>query len=205
MDAGYTHSFCTPHIWPNLPNNKPSVIAEKVAELQPALDDNFIALTLARRRIEHDRSHRFPCPARFGDLRAGRFASVDRSLGRQAAGLFRRRGPAPSVAGRDGDPAHPERMYAVQNDPAIADHFAELGMLLQCNLQCLGDPPHAATRKTAEQYLAENRYFMLGSDLHNLTSLPLRLRGLSRAVELLGEEKVGELTRDNPKKLLINK
>ena len=39
--------------------------------------------------------------------------------------------------------AHPERMRAVQGDPELADYFADLGLLLQCNLQCLGDPLHA--------------------------------------------------------------
>ena len=206
VDAGYTHSFCTPHIWPNLPNNKPSVIAEKVAELQRALDDNFIALTLLpggelnmteataslapHDLVTYGQAGSHLLIDLWADKLPGYFDDAVRHLQSLGATVIL---------------AHPERMYAVQNDPAIADHFAELGMLLQCNLQCLGDPPHAATRKTAEQYLAENRYFMLGSDLHNLTSLPLRLRGLSRAVELLGEEKVGELTRDNPKKLLINK
>ena len=98
--------------------------------------------------------------------------------------------------------AHPERMRAVQEDPAVADYFAEIGLLLQCNLQCLGDPPHASTRQVAEQYLSEDRYFMIGSDLHNSASMPLRLKGLRRAIEVVGEEKVWELTRDNPKKLL---
>jgi hypothetical protein len=74
--------------------------------------------------------------------------------------------------------------------------------LLQCNLQCLGDPPGAATRQTAERYLREDRYFMLGSDLHNLASLPIRMSGLQRAIEMVGEEKVWQLTRDHPRLLI---
>jgi len=72
--------------------------------------------------------------------------------------------------------AHPERMRAVQADPSLADYFQELGLLLQGNLQCFGDPPHAETRRVAEQFLREKRYFMLGSDLHNLKSLPIRVQ-----------------------------
>jgi tyrosine-protein phosphatase YwqE len=98
--------------------------------------------------------------------------------------------------------AHPERMRAVQDHPESFDYFADLGLLLQCNLQCLGDPAHAATRLIAEKYLLEDRYFMIGSDLHNLASLPQRMRGLQRAIELLGEDKVWELTRDHPKQLI---
>ena len=98
--------------------------------------------------------------------------------------------------------AHPERMRAVQAEPSLADHFAELGLLLQGNLQCFGDPPHAETRLVAEKYLAEERYFMLGSDLHNLKSLPIRIAGLYRVMELIGEDGAWELTSTNPSKLL---
>jgi hypothetical protein len=93
-------------------------------------------------------------------------------------------------------------MRAVQLKPALADYFSGLGLLLQCNLQCLGDPPDASTRQVAERYLQEDRYFMLGSDLHNLKSLPIRLNGLRRAIELMGEEKIWRLTRDNPRLLI---
>jgi protein-tyrosine phosphatase len=100
--------------------------------------------------------------------------------------------------------AHPERMRAVQDDPELADDFAERGLLMQGNLQCFGDPPHADTRRIAEQFLREGRYFMLGSDLHNLAGLPIRFNGLARAIELVGEAEVWRLTRDNPSKLLAN-
>src|SRR3712207_1625778 len=48
---GYTHSFCTPHIWPDLPPGgggpyKPALIAEKTARLQAALDAERIPLRL---------------------------------------------------------------------------------------------------------------------------------------------------------------
>src|SRR5205085_11164453 len=35
--------------------------------------------------------------------------------------------------------AHPERMRAVQDEPSVADRFAEMGILLQGNLQCFSD------------------------------------------------------------------
>ena len=63
-------------------------------------------------------------------------------------------------------------------------------------------PAHADTRQVAERYLAENRYFMLGSDLHNLAGLPIRMNGLARAIELIGEKDVWRLTRDNPRQLV---
>ena len=35
---GYTHSFCTPHVWPNLPLNTVENIRRMVADLQIALE-----------------------------------------------------------------------------------------------------------------------------------------------------------------------
>src|ERR1035437_4757521 len=98
--------------------------------------------------------------------------------------------------------AHPERMRAAQLDPDLADYFSEIGLLLQGNLQCLGDPPRAATRQVAERYLVENRYFLLGMDLHNRASMPVRLAGLQTAIDLVGSAAVDQLTIHSPMKLV---
>jgi hypothetical protein len=90
----------------------------------------------------------------------------------------------------------------VQLDPELADYFADLGLLLQGNLQCLGDPPRAATRQIADRFLQEDRYFMLGMDLHNHRTLPVRLAGLNHAMDLVGNAAVDRLTIHNPAKLL---
>jgi protein-tyrosine phosphatase len=205
VEAGYTHSFCTPHIWPNLPENSVVNIPNRVAALQSELDRAAIPLRL----IPGGEINLRPETVRVGidevvtygmsrkhvlfDLWADKippfFEPAVRHL--QSVGLT-------TIL------AHPERMRAVQDDPSTADYFQELGLLLQGNLQCLGDPPTTQTRQVAEQFLAEDRYFMLGSDLHNLTSLPLRLKGLRRAIEAVGEEKVWQLTRDHPRQLLAD-
>ncbi|MBA3406405.1 MAG: hypothetical protein H0U13_17265 [Gemmatimonadaceae bacterium] len=54
----------------------------------------------------------------------------------------------------------------------------------------------------AEQYLQDGRYFMLGSDLHNMKSLPIRIAGLYRVIEMIGEDGAWTLTSTNPRTLL---
>lgn len=202
VDAGYTHSFCTPHVWPSLPDNNAGVIPERVSRLRAALDEANIPLRLLpggelnltekTARLELDDVVTYAMHRRHVliDLWADRlplyFEKAIRHL--QSLGL--------TVV-----LAHPERMRAVQENPALADTFAEMGLLLQGNLQCLGDPPESFTRRVAERYLREGRYFMLGSDLHNLNGLSIRLKGLARAIEAVGEEVVWTLTRDNPRTL----
>lgn len=203
VEQGYTHSFCTPHIWPNLPENTPANIRRRVGELQAALDAASIALQLlpgGELNLREDTLGTLPEALVSYDM-AGRFVLMD-LWAEQIPPFF-----APNVRwlqsrGTTVILAHPERMRAVQIDPGLADYFAELGMLLQGNLQCFGDPPHTDTRRVAERFLAEERYFMLGSDLHNLKSLPIRMAGLRRATELAGEEAVWKLTSVNPSQLL---
>jgi tyrosine-protein phosphatase YwqE len=101
--------------------------------------------------------------------------------------------------------AHPERMKAVQVQPALSDRFAEMGLLLQGNLKCLSDPLDTPTRTLGEKFLLEGRYFLLGTDLHRLDSLPGRLEGLARAIELVGDAAVNRLTVENPRGLLVER
>jgi len=203
VGQGYTHSFCTPHVWPSLPGNTAENIRRRVADLQAALDAASIPLRLlpgGEINLREDTLQTAPdALVSFG--MAGRFVLMD--LWADTIPPFF----APNVRwlqsqGATVILAHPERMRAVQTDPELADYFVELGLLLQGNLQCFGDPPHMDTRRVAERYLAEGRYFLLGSDLHNLKSLPMRMAGLQRATELAGEEAVWELTSTNPRQLL---
>jgi protein-tyrosine phosphatase len=202
VQAGYTHSFCTPHIWPNLPNNTVSAISRNTAQLQQALTDAGVPLRLIPGGELNLRPDTIQIPPdqvpTYGMAR--QFCLFDIWADRIPPFFY----PAVESLQSMGLKvilAHPERMRAVQNNPNLADDFAHAGLLLQGNLQCLGDPPHSDTRQIIEKFLQERRYFMLGSDLHNLAGLPIRLQGLERAIELMGDEEVWRLTRDNPRQL----
>jgi protein-tyrosine phosphatase len=200
---GYTHSFCTPHFWPNLIHNTVPTVRQKVADLQIELDAAAVPLKLYAGGEMN--LHEGFCDGRIEALptfnMAGKFAMFD---------LWADRLPKwfePSVLWMQSHGltvilAHPERMRAVQLEPDLVDYFTEIGLKLQGNLQCLGDPPRAATRQVAERYLLEDRYFLLGMDLHNIRSMPVRLAGLAKAIELVGDAKVEELTVANPRSLL---
>ncbi len=202
-DAGYTHSFCTPHIWPDLPENTIANVTKRTQALQAALDAAHIPLELMPggeiNLREGTPSTAVDALVSFGMRR--KFVLIDLWADRLPE-FFR---PAVRWLQSQGVKivlAHPERMKAVQADPGLADHFMELGLLMQGNLQCFSDPPNMPTRRVAERYLLEGRYFMLGSDLHNLPSLPMRLDGLKRAIDLVGGKAVNQLTAENPRQLL---
>lgn len=202
VSAGYTHVFCTPHIWPNLPLNNLQQIPLRVAELQSALDEHQIPLKLlsggennlrptfmseTQQLVTYAMRGRYVLADMWADELPEFFEPTMRWLQSQRSTVIL---------------AHPERMRAVQDHPALADRFADMGVLLQGNLECFSDPPDAPTRRTAEQYLAEGRYFVIGSDLHVPKTLPKRLAGLDRIRELAGEKTLDRLTMENPRKLL---
>jgi protein-tyrosine phosphatase len=203
VEAGYTHSFCTPHIWPNLPHNTIKGITERTANLQVALDEAEIPLRLIPAGEMSLRPETVLTPPEqiptYG--MASRYCLFDIWVDRIPSFFWEAVEWLQSLK-LTAIIAHPERMRAVQDDPELADEFADRGLLMQGNLQCLGDPPHTSTRQLAELFLRQGRYFMLGSDLHNLAGLPIRMNGLATAIQLVGEAEVWRLTRDNPRKLI---
>lgn len=203
VQAGYSHVCCTPHIWPSLPRNTLANIRAWTANLQLELDRRLVPLKLhAGGEINLTPQYLKTDPERVVTY-AGRRKYVIFDLWADrlpdhfepSVRWFQSMGLQPILA-------HPERMRAVQDDPGLAEYFADIGLLLQGNLQCFGDPPHADTRRTAERFLAEDRYFCLGSDCHGPATLGIRLTGLENATALAGIETIRRLTVENPAKLL---
>lgn len=203
--AGYSHVFCTPHIWHTLPNNRMENIRSWTQKLQDELNHQAIPLTVlpgGEINLRPETAHLLEADlVTFADARKHVLFDLwaDRLPAHfePAVRRFQALGVTPILA-------HPERMRAVQDDPGLADYFEEIGVLLQGNLYCLIESdlaPRSATR-TAEQFLTEGRYFLLGSDCHKPDTLPVRFAGLRRAVELAGPAAVERLTVLNPQSLL---
>jgi protein-tyrosine phosphatase len=204
VQAGYSDAFCTPHIWPNLPDNNALVIPQRVKELQNHLDAAGVNLRLhvgGELNLRPDYASARPEFILTYGLR-NKFCIFD-IWADQLPPFFPQAVRSLQSRGLTVIMAHPERLQAVQDNPSLFDYFSnDLNLLLQANLQCLSDPADAATRQLVERFLLERRYFCLGSDTHNVKSLQCRLDGLSRAIDLLGEEEINRLTIDNPSRLL---
>ncbi|HXE55643.1 MAG TPA: CpsB/CapC family capsule biosynthesis tyrosine phosphatase [Tepidisphaeraceae bacterium] len=209
VKAGYTHAFCTPHVWPKLPENNVQNIRQGVQKLQEEYDRRQIPLRLIP---GGEINILWGWPA-LGDLPgaqvvtyglAGKYALFDfwaEELSQcidcmlpavqhlQSLGLT-------LILG------HPERIAALYRDPKAVDWFAERGVLLQMNTWCLTDPPGSPIYEMAARLLREDRYFTFGTDTHNAASMPNRIRGLKVAEQIVGADKVHQLTVENPRVLL---
>ena len=203
VEAGYSHSFCTPHFWPNLPHVKPANIIRWTGELQAHLDSQGIDLKLMPGAELNLRPQLLDAPKEeiptYG--MRGRYCIFDIWADRVPP-FFQPCVRYLRALGFTVILAHPERMNALQHDPSAIDRMQEMGLLLQGNFQCLSDPEGMMTRTLVERWLKEGRYFLLGTDTHHPLSLPCRVDGLRRAIELVGREAVDKLTVRNPRLLM---
>ncbi|MDB5328401.1 MAG: hypothetical protein JWM57_3970 [Phycisphaerales bacterium] len=201
-DAGYSHMVCTPHVWPTLENNK-MTIAMRVGELQEQMDAAGVSITLLPGGEMHLSRDFLDTPIE--DLvtynLAGKYALFDfwtERLPPYFDNCIRRL----MNAGIQPILAHPERIEAIQNHPTFIDHAADLGLLLQCNLECIGEGATTVRGRLATQWLREGRYFMIGSDAHRTNTLERRLIGLQRAADLVGQTALDRLTIEHPMQVI---
>jgi protein-tyrosine phosphatase len=202
--AGFMHVFCTPHIWPNLINNTVDHIRQWTEGLQKRLDEAGVPLKLyPGGEISLNASIATTTPPEqlvtcalnrkyvLADFWADRLPSFFEPTVKWVQSL-----------GLTLILAHPERVRAVQVQPNLADEFAQMGVLLQGNLQCLVDPPGTPTRDTIERFLTERRYFALATDMHGPSTIPNRVEGLNRARSILDEREIRALLCVYPSALL---
>jgi len=97
--------------------------------------------------------------------------------------------------------AHPERMPVLRETPERINELADLGLLFQGNLGPLGGADSPDIVALARRYLKENRYFMVGTDGHRQNHMEVRLKGLQIVEDLMGKEKLEELTVTHPLRL----
>jgi len=205
VGAGYTHAFCTPHVWPHV----------KISAASIQIGTNHLAAEFTRAGVP---LRLFPggemnLVELWPDLKdqpiityglAGKYALFDfwaESIAECADRLFpgiehlQSRGIQPILA-------HPERIAALHRDPCAIDRITETGVLLQLNGWCLNLALDNPISITAHRLLREGRYFLIGSDLHQPAGMPDRIAALTTAEKIIGKDALDKLTIENPRLLL---
>lgn len=197
IGAGYAGTICTPHIIPKAyPRNTPQQVREWVAEFQREL---------TRNGIEYQVWAGGECT-----LDADNWSMFDRigipTLGNSRAVLLDWWGAAwPRFADetferllREGyQPilAHPERMQMpVKELKTLVHSLKDKGIWLQGNLNSLSGGEGSQSQQLGHEWLKSGTYHLLASDTHHPDRLAGRLAGLQQAIELVGEDRVNELT-----------
>lgn len=101
--------------------------------------------------------------------------------------------------------AHPERYSYVREDPNMLLEYIEQGVLFQSNYGSVIGIYGNEIKETAKKLLTHNMIHFLGSDNHRINTvyknIPEALKTLEKWV---GQDKIQELTTDNPSCILSN-
>jgi protein-tyrosine phosphatase len=202
--VGYNRVFCTPHCgasgFTELP---PSEVAERVRTLQGHVEVAGIPIQLkpgGEIRLTPDLATDLPEGVVPTYGHGGKYALVDLwepgwpDWAVKAIQWLQDRGHMVIVA-------HPERMPFLREDPERIQELAALGVLFQGNLGPIGGADAQDIVALSHRYLQEDRYFMVGTDAHRESHIVARLRGLQVIEQLVGPEKLEELTVTNPSRL----
>lgn len=102
--------------------------------------------------------------------------------------------------------AHPERYSFVQKDPELIYDLIEKGVLMQANYGSIIGQYGEEAKLILKKFFENNMIHMLGTDVHRQNTIYPRIpQILSELNELIGEEKLKELTTTNPNLVLHNK
>lgn len=101
--------------------------------------------------------------------------------------------------------AHPERYRAIQQDPNRLAALTKKGILTQLTASSLVGTQGNTTQRTAENLLKKGLIHCIASDAHGIHKRPPGVvRGLQRAVQLVGRERVYQMTELWPEMIVNN-
>jgi protein-tyrosine phosphatase len=209
VSEGVTRIAATPHYKADNPPERrgadAQIVRSKVAELQPALDDAGIALSVLPGNEIYltPESPDLLTAGRVCSLGGGTTALVELSLmsGKRPLYLddliFRLQ-----LAGYQVVLAHPERYGFVEKDTSALDTLVQGGLLLQLTAPALLGDYGGGIRRTAERLLRRGCYSLAASDRHH----PGTNRSLAALHERLTQSIDGEtadlLLCENPARVL---
>ena len=102
--------------------------------------------------------------------------------------------------------AHPERYSFIQKEPELVYDLIEKGVLMQANYGSILGQYGEKAQIIVRRFFENNMIHFLGSDVHRQNSIYKKIpKALEEIKDIVGEEKLKELTTTNPKLALENK
>ena len=102
--------------------------------------------------------------------------------------------------------AHPERYSFVQESPEIIDELIEKGVLMQSNYASIIGYYGKKAQVIVKKMLENNMVHFLGSDVHRPGTIYPKIPQIKeKLAQIIGKEKLEELTTTNAKLVLKNK
>lgn len=101
--------------------------------------------------------------------------------------------------------AHPERYRFVQQDPSLIYELIDTGVLMQANYASIIGWYGEKAEILVKKFLESNMISFLGTDVHKQNTIYPRIPEILKKIEdIIGKEKLYDLTTLNPKRVLQN-
>lgn len=102
--------------------------------------------------------------------------------------------------------AHPERYSFIQDDPEIVYDLIQKGVLMQANYASIIGTYGQKAQILVKKFLESDMVHFLGSDVHRQNTIYPKIPNILVELEnIIGKEKLYELTTQNPSLVLQNK
>lgn len=102
--------------------------------------------------------------------------------------------------------AHPERYSFIQKEPELVYDLIEKGCLMQANYGSILGQYGQKAEYIVRKFFENNMIHFLGTDVHRQNSIYSKVpRAMQEIEQIVGPEKLQELTTTNPKLALANK
>ena len=200
VQEGIHSAIATPHYNDEFPQRSANEIRERVYNMQLVLDRHGIPLRLFA-------GHEVLIKANLvEDIQAGRCATLNGSCyfllelwnsawspeTERVIFELRAHGIIPIIA-------HPERYRVIQREPNRLANLLRLGALAQVVASSLIGMQGNTVRRCAETLLKQDLIYCIASDAHGLRRRPPAVtRGIERAIQLVGQSRVHQLTNVHP-------
>ncbi len=206
VQEGIRGAIATPHYNDEFPQRSAAEIRWRVAEMQEELDRQGIRLRVFP---GHEALIK---PGLIEDIQTGRLSTLNNSRylllelwntdwlpeTERTIFMLRAAGITPVIA-------HPERYRSIQKDPNRLAALQRQGVLAQLTASSLIGMQGNTTRRCAETLLKKGLISCIGSDAHGPHKRPPSVaRGLQRAIELVGQERVRQMVEICPAAIINN-
>lgn len=102
--------------------------------------------------------------------------------------------------------AHPERYSFVQREPDLVYMLVKKGVLIQCNYGSIAGQYGKKAKFVMEKLLENNLVHFLGTDVHKENTIYSKIPNiLEQLTNIVGEERLKEITSINPDLAINNK
>ena len=202
--VGFTDIICTPHYMEDYYEVPCEEISSKISQIRDLAEGINIKIHQGNEIYANENIMEYIKSGQATSLNGSRYVLIEFPMQTkpinmdQVIYLLLQAGKVPIVA-------HPERYSYVRENPNMLLEYIEQGVLFQTNYGSIIGMYGNEIKETAKKLLTHNMIHFLGSDNHRVNTVYKNIPEALKTLEkLVGEDKVQELTTENPECILNN-